>query len=1197
MYLKRLELQGFKSFAGRCAFEFEPGITAIVGPNGSGKSNLADAMRWVLGEQNPRALRSRRAEEVIFAGDRKRPPAGMAEVSLTLDNTDGWLPVGFSEVVLTRRVHRSGEGEYLINRARVRLKDVQELLARGRVGQNSYAIMGQGLVDQVLNLRPEERRTLIEEAADVRRHRLRIEDALGRLGATRENLDRVGLLVGELAPRVAQLAAQAKRASEHTALTGELADTLRALYNLQWRERSAALIAARDEYARRTDELMAAQAAVEEAAVALDALQEALRAQRELSGQGEAAVRDLDDRVRRAEQRVQLLAERRAMLDRRREEIARDLAGLAGERAELAAAAEVEALEGLGAPNEQQLADLRATEADAVAQQHEAVRALTEAEDTLRAARGRSGAAEDRLARAQRGIRTLERERDESAGRRAAMLGRLRKSGAEVLGLLGDLAAIDAEERERTGEAASARRQAAMSREAAERAATAAAAVARDLDGARARLDMITRLAGEHRNADGAVRALIDAARRAGPDTPPRLVDVLSSVIRVQRGLEAAVEAALEGALDAVIVPETVDVAAAARVLTEAKAGRATLVPLKDIKAIHPVNLSNERGVLGVAAKFVKCDSRYRPLVDTLLGRVIVVEDIAAGQAMLRRGLGTAVTLDGTVLRPTGVVTAGSGSAAGIALEFQRDLDELPGQVAALQGAHAACGGEAQRAREQAKAAEAKLREIDARLDWLYNARRRITGDLATARARIAGQRGEASALSGTPGGFEARRAALRAEIAEEDEERARLLQAVRSAQLGLEHERRSADRSRADLDRARAELAAATGAQQAYEQHRVTLARLQEGRRAALARAERAIASRQGEAHEREAEAAALDRERAATDEALIEARVALEAQRAVLQPQRERLSQLVADERARTVGLAAARSATLQLERGALEAEAGVNRRAQTFDRLREEMEAEGVEPPDDDAATDELPVAVPAGRRGDEPRSGSAMRPEQLASRVRSLRNEIRAIGPVNAQAGADYAEAAERHQFLTTQVADLQQAEEELQVALEELRRVVRERFRETFQRVSADFQRYFKTFFGGGSARLALTEPEDYGESGVDVLAQPPGKRQQHLALLSGGERSMAAVALLFALLESNPAPFCVLDEVDAALDEANVSRFSEALGGLAEKSQFILISHNRATVQVARSIYGVSMGGDGVSTVLSLRLEDVSVSA
>jgi chromosome segregation protein len=1195
VYLKRLEIQGFKSFAGRSSFEFEPGITAIVGPNGSGKSNLADALRWVLGEQNPRVLRSRRIEDVIFAGDRKRPPAGFAEVSLTLENASHWLPLDFDEVVLTRRLHRSGESEYLINRARVRLKDVLDLLARGRVGQNSYAIMGQGLVDQVLNLRPEDRRALIEEAADVRRHRISIEDAVGRLGATRENLDRVGLLAGELGPRVQQLELQARRAAEYTALTDELAATLRALYAVQWRERSEALVAAREEYARRAEQVVAINAAVERAAREVERLNADLAAQREVAGTGEAALRDLDDRVRRAEGSLAVQTERSAMLQRRQVEIERDIARFEAELAELRAAAEDAGEEAAGVPDGEAIAAFAEQEREAREAHSSALRALNDADDALRLSRGRAGQVEDRLARAERGLRALEREHEEVGARHAALLARLKRSGVEVARLLRELAGADSDEATLREEATSARRALGTARESAERIDADVAAIARELDGLRARLEMVSRLALDQRSADGAINALVEAARRAGPENPPRLVDLLSSVIKVQRGVETAIEAALEGALDAVLVAENVDVAAAVRVLNEAKAGRATLLPLKDFKAAHPVNLSSERGVLGVASRFIKCDSRYRPLVDTLLGRVIIVEDLATGQAMLRRGLGTVVTLDGAVLRPTGVVTAGAGAATGLALQFARDLEELPAQIVASEARYAARQQEATRARTLARDAEGKLREIDARLDGLHNARRRLTSDLAAARSRISGQRGEAASLRTIAGGYAGRRTQLEMEARELEQERARAQHAVRSAQLVVEDARRAAERARNELDIARAEAATAAGARQAFEQHRATLARLQEGRRLAVERSERALAARQGERERLQQEIAALEGEYAAGEAALVEIRVALEAQRLALQPQRERLSRLAAEEREQQAELARGRASLLQAERAALEAEAAVNRRGQAFERLREEIDADGVElAPEQTLDLAPVLAAVPVGRQA---AVSGAVRPEQLGARVRALRAELRAIGPVNAQAEADFAEAAERHRFLTTQMADLQQAEHGLRDALDELRRVVRDRFRETFHAVNADFQRYFKTFFGGGSARLALTEPEDYSESGVDVLAQPPGKRQQHLALLSGGERSMAAVALLFALLESNPAPFCVLDEVDAALDEANVVRFSEALGGLGERTQFILISHNRATVQAAQAIYGVSMGGDGVSTVLSLRLEDVPASA
>jgi chromosome segregation protein len=333
------------------------------------------------------------------------------------------------------------------------------------------------------------------------------------------------------------------------------------------------------------------------------------------------------------------------------------------------------------------------------------------------------------------------------------------------------------------------------------------------------------------------------------------------------------------------------------------------------------------------------------------------------------------------------------------------------------------------------------------------------------------------------------------------------------------------------------------------------------------------------------------------------------LSRRRAVLQPLREAVNTLSRSEREMYELFAAKRTELLALERASMEAESAVNRRGQAIDRLRDEMEADGVDlvaPPVDqlfdEAGSSPRPVVAAAGEAV--PAEGvatTAGRPAvlvgDLQAKTRSLRARIRNFGPINARAGVDYRESLERHEFLTSQVSDLQQAEASLQEALEELRRVVRERFRETFHAVNGDFARYFKTFFGGGTARLALTEPEDYGESGVDIVAQPPGKRQQHLQLLSGGERSMTAVALLFALLETNPAPFCVLDEVDAALDEANIGRFGEALGDLATRTQFIIITHNQHTLQSASTIYGISMGGDGVSSVLSLRLEEVPVGA
>jgi chromosome segregation protein len=431
--------------------------------------------------------------------------------------------------------------------------------------------------------------------------------------------------------------------------------------------------------------------------------------------------------------------------------------------------------------------------------------------------------------------------------------------------------------------------------------------------------------------------------------------------------------------------------------------------------------------------------------------------------------------------------------------------------------------------------------------------------------------------------------------VAHLSEELAGAREIVRVARLGMQA-------PLAERDTAAGRLAEARGAHAALQQEQAAIAALRESRRTALARLDDRIGARRREADARVAEIDAADAERlknAAAQETLLARIAASEA--AALQP-RERATSLGRELAELEPLHESLRSRLAELERHSLSAENDVHRRAQDLDRLREEMLDEGFT--FDEPVAEPMPAAGsgrPLVRSGDDlvplvaPAVEAVGAPDTatLQEQVRSLRARIRNLGAVNPQAGDEYEEARERHDFLVTQVKDLREAEAGLQEMIGELRHTIREQFRDTFQRVNADFQNYFKTFFGGGAARLVLAEPEDYSESGVDIVARPPGKRLQSLTLLSGGERSMTAVALLFALLESNPAPFCVLDEVDAALDEANVSRFGEALRDLSKRSQFVVITHNRGTIESADTIYGVSMGTDGVSNVLSLRLADV----
>jgi chromosome segregation protein len=1180
--LRRLEVQGFKSFAARTVFEFGPGVTAIVGPNGSGKSNLADAFRWVLGEQNPRGMRLRKLEDAIFAGGAKRAQSGYAEVSMVLDNAEGWLPIDFVEVVVTRRLHRSGESEYLLNRSRVRLRDILDLFLRAQLGQNSYAILGQGMVDLVLSLRPEERRGLIEEAADVRRHRLKIEEAVDQLSATRDNRDRVELLIAEIGPRLEQLERQARRASQHASLSRELADTLRRLYSSRQRSVRIGLAAARSGDAMARDE-------AERAAAALEAAQRELAAGRGQAEQAEVSLRDLETRWRTLEEEQlvtgrahRAAAEQLPELAERRIEVERDLEALEEEARSLA----VEAPKG-GSPDdaleqaERMLSEAEVRSRAATAQVEDGRRRAEASDKAVRNADERHAAAQDQLLRLAAERERLEVEEARLGARRQAAIVRLKNWGHDYLQVRQDLQETARQLDAAQGLLADVRLRAQMAEASRLEGDLALADLNERLDTARRRAQSLQNEQEGRRPAEDVIVALLDALRGGGPGRP-RVLGILGGLIHVQRGYEVAVEAALAEAINGLVVRTEREALGAIGVLQEVEAGRLHFYALEGLRSGYALNLASENGVLGVASRFVRCEDTYRDLVDLLLGKVIVVEDVESARRVVRRGLGSAVTVDGTVMRPGGMISGGRSKADGYVFQPALDLDDLHTQIAALEAEHASQMERVERLREQAAEALQRVHSAQtatSRLELQIEERRSA---LAGLRRDLEPLRGELDWVRATSAESQVRRSIIESESSDlpaapgsPDVQVARLDEAARDAARQLdevETEQRMAD----------AALFEARGMRAALLSERSALEALYRGRMDAEERTTRRIAARSAtlEGLETARQQAEIEAQRLATE--LDERRSAVTAALELLTPARTHLDELVARERLAVEALAAATTVSGALERAMLDAELRLARAEEDVARLRAELEVEGLSdsldaPDADGAEMESQPVAT-----------------DDLETAVRGLRRRIRELGAVNEEATADYQESRERHDFLSTQVSDLRDAETTLLEALDELRQLVREQFRTTFHKVNADFQVYFRTFFGGGQARLALTEPEDYGESGVDIIAQPPGKRLQNLAMLSGGERSMTAVALLFALLESNPAPFCVLDEVDAALDEANIGRFSEALSRLAGRSQFLVITHNRGTVQAADQIYGISMTGDGVSNVLSMRLSEAA---
>lgn len=1213
MYLRRVEVHGFKSFADRQRFDFGPGVTAVVGPNGSGKSNVSDAIRWALGEQSARSLRARKTEDVIFSGSDRRRQLGMAEVTLVLDNTEQWMPVDFSEVTVTRRAYRSGESEYLINGQKVRLMDVHDLFRRAQVGQNSYAMMSQGLVDEVLALRPVERRDLIEEAADVHRHRIELNRAERRLTETRDNLGHVRMLIREVEPRLKQLERQSVRAERYKVLQAQLSDVLQVYYEHELRSAQDALTRARathDQHARAFQAARTELDAMGGRTVAVDGRVNELRSTLERAQSSERA---LTEESLRLQQAVALAEQRLELLAARREEVEAELSAMP-------------AIVEDGPDPEEEAAALEAAvgssrtvlerEREALSSADEAARTLLR---TLAESEARRIRLEAELKDTERRLAEHEGIAQRKAAERAAARERRQTAKLELREYGRRVLALDRERTQLTYGAQEARRRRDVAERQLEEQLRLAVEANDELRQAtsrvqqlRERLDMLTAMSEQAFDANATARALLAAASETTAEGEPAvagIIGIVSRLLRVPDGLDQAIEAALAEHLSAVVVETEADALAAIAHLRDAQAGAVTFFPLDRMPHVYPLNLFNERGVIGVAARLVRVDQRYRPLIDTLLGRVIVVDNIEVATKMVRRGLGSVVTRDGVLLRQGGSMYGGRAGAAADTFGLIRELETLPTEIEEAQLVEERARarlGRSQDAVEDARDAVASARklvdEAEERRRLQEEARTKLRRDLGA----LAGQmRMTHAALRDDGAGHDAaleareRIGALRSALVAVAEEITTLRD--RSEAVGAER-----DQAAARVTVAAQALAAAEGERESVRSRRAQ--RAEELRFARERRQQRLelLAAARRETEDIELSLRDL-RGQVANN------RTSLAAAEAAVGPAHAALAEALGEQRELGATRGDVQNRLFAAERDTLASDAALRQSAARLQTLHQQIVDEGLEVALDGSVRPVPPPPVePTGEGQDADREAAAatalsvesviiraaggadVDPDELRQRITELRGSIRNLGPVNIDALDDLSEERERHTFLTHQVSDLEAAEVELRSAIRELEKLIRTRFDETFAIVNANFQTYFERFFGGGTAELRIVEPDvEGGDAGVEIAAQPPGKRVASLSMLSGGERSMTSVALLFALLSVNPAPVCVMDEVDAALDEANVGRFVETLRELLGRSQFIIITHNRRTTEAADTIYGISMGEESTSQVLSLNLMDL----
>ena len=1179
MVFKELEIQGFKSFPDKVKITFDAGVTGVVGPNGSGKSNLSDAVRWVLGETSSRQLRAAgKMEDVIFGGTRRRSAMGFASVRLTLDNTGHTLDVDADEVTIGRKYYRSGDSEYTINGQVCRLRDVYELLLDTGIGRDGYSVIGQGRIAEIVAAKSSERREIFEEACGIAKYRYRKTEAERRLAAAGENLERLRDILGELESRVGPLEKESAKAQKFL----ELSEQRKTLEVTLWtdsvhRARDTVRQQVRDyetaqaDYERFDGEAKAAEQEAEEIrmqaqqlTIAVERLNGDIRSITEQISGSDSRIAVLENDILRNEESIASLrseieageqdgAEADAALQRHRAVAAKMEAE--GEKL----AAEIDALNA----ELEQLADasnasgarkntLRAEITDLTAKRTEAQVAQAAAEAAEETARQRLPALEQAV---QEGTDQWETARQDLTDtiRYREMLTENEKQLANVrsgleLKLKNRKAALDEAD-------------------------TAEQRLGRELDAARQRLSVLREL---EKNMDGYQNSVKAVMRAAGARRLRGIIGPVSAILKVEPGCEVAVETALGAALQNIVVENEAAAKAAIALLRSDNAGRATFLPLDTVQpGVFRGRLS---GTARLASSLVQADARYDNIVSNLLGRIIVVEDINEASRVARDNgfRSRVVTMDGQVINAGGSFTGGSVQRSAGLFTRKQEMEELRIRAAKLQKDCLAAQEKTDQCKEQVDALQAEL---------TATASEQITAANDRVRAEAEQKRLEAAAAQ-----LETARNARRQEIdtlqAALADSRAKAEDAAKlQAELTAKIDRRTAEMSRiaegddSFLTRQNA-LAQDLSAKRLEQVTRQKDAELAYSQIAALEQRARDAAARRTSLEESVAALAA--RSDACRAEIADIRQTRADSQTTIAQKEaeiREATQKRLARQQAETETLARARTAADSREEMSREMARLAERKAaaeseydQTVAKLWDEYQLSVSQAEALCVEFDSLPA---------------------LRAQVADLRGKIRALGSVNVSAIEEYKEVKARYDALVTQVTDVEESRSELSRMISKLSAQMREIFTDSFRAINENFGRVFAELFGGGEASLMLEDESDVLSSGIGIRVAPPGKVIKNLEALSGGEQALVAISIYFAILAVNPAPFCILDEIEAALDDANVVRFAQYLRRVSDKTQFIVITHRRGTMEAANVLYGVTMQEDGVSKLLKLDLEQV----
>ena len=1184
MYLKALEIQGFKSFPDKTVLNFGEDITAIVGPNGSGKSNVSDAIRWVMGEQSSKSLRGAKMEDVIFGGTEKRSQMGFAQVTLVLDNTEHIFPrMEESEVAVTRRYYRSGESEYYINKQSVRLRDVNELFMDTGMGREGYSIVGQGKIDEILSVKSADRREIFEEAAGISKFRHRKEETERKLERTEENLVRINDKIAELELQVGPLRSQAEKAKKYLILR----DELRTLEISVWLENLDKIktdsIKLNTDYALAQQELERANAALDELYAASEQFAEKAHANDMEQERLRTECAELDAKRSEEDSAVAVL---RTGIEHNRANIERvenDLRDQSGRAESLTAqiAAKHARIEELAAQTAELEEELRAF----LAQAEELARTAGEAGSEVEALRAKEALAASDAADCRADMSAINAGLAELTERRAA---------------------LEAESESVDGQLTEKRRAASASRRALEEAQEEADAVRNIISGhtlkmegrvkreetARqksidltmeknnldSRIHLLSEMEKEYEGFNKAVRLIMQAAEKnvlRGVHGP------VANLMTTDKRYAVAIEIALGAGMQNVVVDREEDAKSAINFLKQRDGGRATFLPLTAIRGdvLREAGVEREYGYVGVASQLVQFDKRYTEIFNNLLGRTVVVEDMDCGIAIARKYSSRfrIVTLDGQVLNRGGSMTGGSVSRSAGILSRANELKELTARREALTEKLDAALREADEAKRDLNAAQYELDVAREQQRGAEDAVLRLTGEkkqydmlLESLRARESDIAAELESITARTEELKKAAAAREEKIKKHEAEAARCRAESEEKLAGQNELQRDSAHLGDEIAARKSTLAGFTAERETTERALGDLETLaqqmrgdEDGRRALIEDYRAKIKAAEEEIAQHDAVTASLradaEKRRAELAE-LAEAKLTLEGERSANDRRYRECNELLSQTQAAAGRLEQKRVTAAMEEK-------------QILDKLWESYELSHSAAQEQRIELESVPKA---------------------SRRINELKREINGLGNVNVGAIEEFDRVNTRYTYLTGQRDDVEKAKEELLGVIENITSEMTVIFKEQFALIRESFQETFLELFGGGKATLELEDENAVLDCGIEIKVQPPGKALKTLSLLSGGEKAFVAIALYFAILKVHPTPFCVMDEIEAALDEPNVIRVAHYMRRICDKTQFIVITHRRGTMEAADVLYGVTMQERGVSKVLTINMNDMA---